>query len=233
MNLKQQAAARAVSLIKDNDIVGLGAGSTMAYVAEFLKEKIQGGLSLKLVTSSFTTKQLLAAANMFVLDVQSCREIDIYFDGCDQLDHGLSALKSGGGIHTQEKLLASMSRQFVLVGDGSKLVKTFDIKYPLVIEMLPQARSFVSFSVEQLFPDVITYLRSSEKKDGPIITENGNYLLDLYFGSWPVLSRINPSLKNIPGIVETSLFYKMAHKAIIASENGVTILDKNEKSRLL
>ena len=224
MNLKQQAAARAVTLIKDHDIVGLGAGSTMAYVAAFLKEKTTEGLTVKMVTSSFTTKQLLVAANLDLLDVQSCQEIDIYFDGCDLLDHELSALKSGGGIHTQEKLLAAMARQFVLVGDGSKLVKTFDVKYPLVIEILPQARSFVSFSIERLFPGIVISLRSSEKKDGPVITDNGNYLLDLFFGSWPELSGINPLLKNIPGIVETSLFYKMAHKAIIASESGVAVL---------
>ncbi len=69
-------------------------------------------------------------------------------------------------------------------------------------------------------------MRINDKKDGAVITENGNYLLDVYFESWPTLSSINPALKNISGVVETSLFYGMAHKAIIAGENGVVVLDK-------
>jgi ribose 5-phosphate isomerase A len=228
MNFKQQAAAKAIALVNENDIVGLGAGSTMAYAAEFLKEKIDTGLSIQLVTSSFTTRQLLTRENLRVLEISDCRQIDIYFDGCDQFDKQLNALKSGGGIHTHEKLLASMAKQFVLVGDASKLVNTFDVKYPLVIEILPQAVQFIPFEIEKLFGSVKITMRMGNKKDCPVTTENGNYLLDVYFEKWPDLPGINPSLKSIPGIVETSLFYGLAHKAIIAGENGITVLEKNK-----
>lgn len=224
MNFKQEAARDAVTLVKENDIVGLGAGSTMAYVAEFLKEKIKNGFSIKLLTSSFSTAQLLLKENLVVHAASSFKEIDIYFDGCDLFDHKLNALKSGGGIHTQEKLLASMAKQFVLVGDESKLVERFDIKYPLIIEMLPQAIHYVPATIEKLFPAVKTSMRISEKKDGPVITENGNYLLDVYFENWPELPEINPVFKNISGVVDTSLFYSLAHKAIIAGEKGVQVL---------
>ncbi len=227
MNFKQEAAAKAITLVNENNIVGLGAGSTMAYAVEFLKKRIEDGLTVKLVTSSFTTKQLLLKENLPVLPTSLIKEIDIYFDGCDQFDKQLNALKSGGGIHTQEKLLASMAKQFVLVGDETKLVDTFDVKYPVVIEMLPQSLSFVPFKIEKLFPDVKISMRMGDKKDGPVITENGNYLLDVYFESWPGLTGINKSLKSITGVVETSLFYGLACKAIIAGENGVTILERN------
>lgn len=227
MNFKQEAAAKAVTFVNDNNIVGLGAGATMAYAAEFLKTKIDNGLSIQLVTSSFTTRQLLLKENLTVLPIEACKEIDIYFDGCDQFDKQLNALKSGGGIHTQEKLLASMAKQFVLVGDASKLADTFDTKYPLVIEMLPQSLEFIPYKIQQLFPDVTTSMRLSDKKDGTVITENGNYLLDIYFETWPELSSINQTFKSIAGVVETSLFYGLAHKAIIAGENGITVLDKN------
>jgi ribose 5-phosphate isomerase A len=227
MNFKQEAAAKAITLVKENDIVGLGAGSTMSYAIQFLKKRIEDGLIVKLVTSSFTTKQLLVKENLPVLPTSLFKEIDIYFDGCDQFDKQLNALKSGGGIHTQEKLLASMAKQFVLVGDDAKLVDAFDVKYPLVIEMLPQSLSFVPFKIENLFPGVRTSMRMGDKKDGPVITQNGNYLLDLYFESWPGLHRINQSLRSIAGVVETSLFYGLACKAIIAGENGVTILERN------
>ena len=228
MNFKQEAAAKAITLINENDIVGLGAGSTMAYAIGFLKKRIENGLSVKLVTSSFTTKQLLVKENLPVFPTSLFKEIDIYFDGCDQFDKKLNALKSGGGIHTQEKLLASMAKQFVLVGDDTKLVDTFDVKYPLVIEMLPQSLSFVPFKIENLFPGVKTSIRMGDKKDGPVITQNGNYLLDVYFESWSDLHHINQSIKNITGVVETSLFYGLASKAIIAGENGVIVLERNK-----
>jgi ribose 5-phosphate isomerase A len=228
MNFKQQAAATAITFIKDDSIVGLGAGSTIAYTIDYLKTKINDGLSIQLVTSSFTTKQLLLKENLAVLPIEFCKEIDIYFDGCDQFDKQLNALKSGGGIHTQEKLLASMAKQFILAGDDSKLVDTFDTKYPLVIEMLPQSATFVPYKIQTLFPGVKIQMRINDKKDGAVITENGNYLLDVYFEQWPALSSINQTFKNIAGVVETSLFYGMTHKAIIAGENGVTVLDKNQ-----
>jgi ribose 5-phosphate isomerase A len=226
MNFKQRAAAKAITLVNEHNIVGLGAGATIAYAAEFLKEKIDNGLSIQLVTFSFTTRQLLLKKNLSVLSIAQCREIDIYFDGCDQFDKQLNALKSGGGIHTQEKLLASMANQFVLVGDASKLVDKFDVKYPLVIEILPQSVAFVTFEIEKLFRSVKIAMRMGVKKDGPVITKNGNYLLDVYFEAWPELHGINPSVKSITGVVETSLFYGLAHKAIIAGENGISVLER-------
>jgi ribose 5-phosphate isomerase A len=226
MNFKQEAAAKAITFIKGNNIVGLGAGSTIACMVDYLKTKINKGLSIQLVTSSFTTRQILLKENLTLLPIEFCKEIDIYFDGCDQFDKQLNALKSGGGIHTQEKILASMATQFILVGDDSKLVDTFDSKYPLVIEMLPQSVQFVPYQIKKIFPGVRTNMRLSDKKDGAVITENGNYLLDVYFEQWPLLSSINQILKNIAGVVETSLFYGMAHKVIIAGANGVRILDK-------
>lgn len=224
MNFKQEAARHATTLVKENDIVGLGAGSTMAYVAASLKEKIKNGFSIKLLTSSFSTAQLLIKENLPVLSVTSFNEIDIYFDGCDLFDHKLNALKSGGGIHTQEKLFASMAKQFVLVGDETKLVEKFDIKYPLVLEILPQAITYVPTRIQKLFSTAKCSIRISEKRDGPVITGNGNYLLDVYFENWPALKEINPLFKNIAGVIETSLFYALAHKAIIGGEKGVIVL---------
>jgi ribose 5-phosphate isomerase A len=154
MNLKKQAAQKAATLVEDKTVVGLGAGSSIAYLAEYLEKSVQEGLELQFVTPSFSTLQLLQHKRLRVLSAASLNEIDIYFDGCDQLDEGLNALKSGGGIHTQEKLLATMARQFVLIGDETKLVEAFDPKYPLVLEILPQAFAFVPFKIEELFAEV-------------------------------------------------------------------------------
>ena len=225
MDLKKEAAGKAVSLIKDKTIVGLGAGTTIAHAVDFLKKEIENGLQIKFVTSSFSTRQMLYKNRLDVLSAASLNKIDIYFDGCDQVDKNLNALKSGGGIHTQEKLLASMADQFVLIGDEAKLVETFDARFPVVVELLPEAFSFAPAKIQTLFADVKSAYRFCDKKDGLAITENGNYLLDLWFDSWPDLATINPALKTVTGVIETSLFYQLAHKAIIAGQDGVKILE--------
>ena len=225
-DLKKEAAKKAITLISDKTIVGLGAGSTIGYVFQFLKAQIENGLRIQLVTSSFSTRQFLLKSGFMVQPIAAFKSIDIYFDGCDQLDSELNALKSGGGIHTQEKLLASMANEFILIGDESKLVQNFDNRFPVVIELLPQAVCYVPGCIQNFFPDSKIAYRISEKKDGYVITENGNYLLDVWLGEWPDLSIINPLLKSITGVVETSLFYKLANKAIIAGKEGIKVLER-------
>ncbi|GEO10091.1 ribose 5-phosphate isomerase A [Segetibacter aerophilus] len=224
-DLKKLAAQKAATLVKDKTVVGLGAGSTIAHLVDFLNASLQSGLDLQFVTSSFSTLQLLHTKKLPVLQTEFLSQIDIYFDGCDQMDRQLNALKSGGGIHTQEKLLAAMAKEFVLIGDETKLVESFDLKYPVVLEILPQSAAFVSRKIEEIFQVAKMVMRMNDKKDGPVITENGNYLVDAYFESWPEIQSINPIFKNVPGIVETSLFYSMATKAIVAGNEGVVVLE--------
>lgn len=227
MDYKKEAAQKAVELVKNNSVIALGAGSAMAHMVSILKEKVEAGLSIKILTSSFTTRMLLQQYNFIVQDTSSTSAIDIYFDGCDQFDKNLNALKSGGGIHTNEKILAVMANEFVLVGDDSKYVEELEVKFPLVIEVMPQIRQFFYKAVNKIFPFVKIELRMSNKKDGAVISENGNFIFDLWFNKWPELSTINPALKNIPGIIETSLFYDIAKRAIIAGKDGARILEKS------
>lgn len=226
MDLKKTAAIKAITFIKDKNNVGLGAGSTIAHMVELLREEVQKGLSVSIFTSSFSTHQLLLQKDFIVQPVANVAALDIYFDGCDQLDRNLNALKSGGGIHTREKLLASMANQFLLVGNDAKYAEQFDSKFPLVVEVLPEALLFVQHKIEKLFKGVRIEMRMSNKKDGAVITEYGNYLLDCWFTNWPDLAVLNSSVKGITGVIETSLFYQLAHKAILAGENGIKILEK-------
>ena len=225
MNLKQEAAKAAVGLIHNNMSVGLGAGSTMAYLVTYLQ---QTKPNITLYTSSADTRELLEQNNFTVQDVSGIHSLDIYFDGCDQFDEHLNALKSGGGIHTAEKLLASMATQFILVGDDSKYAKQLTTKYPLVLEILPQAVIFAKHKLQEYFGDIRIETRS--KSDGhPVITQNGNHLCDVYFQILPPLHNLNTICKSITGVVETSLFYNLASKAIIAGENGIRILENNSR----
>jgi ribose 5-phosphate isomerase A len=113
MDFKKEAAVKAVGLVQPEQVIGLGAGSTIAFMVGLLAEQAQKGLQIQLLTSSFTTRQLLLQHGFAVVAVADVEKIDIYFDGCDQVDHNLQALKSGGGIHTREKLLASMATRFM------------------------------------------------------------------------------------------------------------------------
>jgi len=232
MNPKKVAAQQAIRLVQPRTRLGLGAGSTIAYLVELLSEAIDGGLDVEIFTSSDQTGALLSSKEIPVQATASTAGIDLYFDGCDQLDHRLNALKSGGGIHTSEKLLAAMADQFVLIGDTSKYVPQLDARFPVVIEALPDALGFVTHQVQERYHDASITLRR-DARNQPIRTKYGNVLVDLRFQRLPELADINPSLESIVGVVETSLFYQMAHKAILAETEaepegtgGVRIIER-------
>ena len=149
--------------------------------------------------------------------------IDIYFDGCDQFDAQLNALKCGGGIHTSEKIMASLAKAFILIGDVSKSVEKLDTTYPLVLEVLPTALILIKQWISAHIPTTKVTMRMSAQKDGAVITENGNYLLDVYFTEMLSMQYLN-AFKMIPGVVEHSLFVGIASKAIVAGPDGISIL---------
>jgi len=230
MNMKTALAKKALSLIKTKQVVGLGASSTMPYLVENLLLAIKDGLQVELLSSSFITQELLLEKGLQVYPIQGYATIDIYFDGCDQFDKDLNAVKSGGGIHTREKLLASMAKQFVLLGDQTKYTDFFDIKFPLVLEVLPEAFRYVQEKIKMQFPGAQTMIRISDKKIGPAITDNGNYLLDCWFTQWPAAATIGHTVKTITGVVETSLFYQLAHLALMPVEDSVRVIERPAKT---
>ena len=219
MNFKKIAAGAATGLIASNTIIGLGDGAAIGYMVEALTANKNN--SLTLFTSSFSTKKLLEDAGFTVNDIATVNALDIYFDGCDQFDKNLNALKSGSGIHTTEKLLASMAGQFILVGDASKYVDALQTKYPVVIEVIPDAIQYVQEQVHTIFPFCKMQVRESK-------TRYSNMLIDIWFDEFPELSILNSALKNITGVLESSLFYNMAHQAVIAGEDGLRIIEKQE-----
>lgn len=223
-DLKQQAALAAVKLIKENNVVGFGAGSTIAHLVQGIKEQPALARSLTTVTSSFNTKILLQQSGFVVKEMGDLQEIDMYFDGCDQFDSRLNALKSGGGIHTREKILASMAREFILIGDESKYVDKLDGKYPLVVEVIPDALAFVMNRLQQTLHPSECRIRLSDRKDGAVITENGNLLLDCRWSVFPEPGLVNEKVKGIPGVLEHSLFFNIARLAMVAGPGGIKIV---------
>jgi ribose 5-phosphate isomerase A len=221
MDYKKEAAAAALSLIRPGNTVGFGAGSTMVHLINFVSEDPGLKGSLRVLSSSFATRELLRQKGFVVQEAGWTAKLDVYFDGCDQFDRRLSALKSGGGVHTSEKVLAAMADEFILVGDAAKRVERLGVEYPLVLEVIPEALAYVSDRVQRFFQPVRSVVRRSDKKDGAVITERGNFLIDCWFDPFPEPAVINDRLLGIPGILEHSLFYNLAHQAIVAGPDGI------------
>ncbi|HKG07194.1 MAG TPA: ribose 5-phosphate isomerase A [Pedobacter sp.] len=226
IDYKIEAAKAALKFIKPGQVIGLGAGSTVAHLIDLIRQHKALAASIVFVSSSFKTNAYLLHNELNVQSPLLTRHIDIYFDGCDQFDKNLNALKSGGGIHTTEKILAAMAAAFILMGDEGKYVEKLDITYPLVVEILPVALHLVQSKLADLFPDAAIKLRMSSQKDGALISENGNYLADIYFKVLKDLQTLDIEVNMIPGIVAHSLFYRMAGKAIIAGKDGVRIISQ-------
>ena len=223
---KQQAAAEAAKLIQPDSTIGLGAGSTMTHLIAAIKSVANLAPSLTVASSSFTTRQTLLQQGFNVKESGWLARLDYYFDGCDQFDWRLTALKSGGGVHAAEKVLAAMADQFILVGDTSKRVDKLTNTFPLVVEVIPEALAYVSDRLRRFFNPTRSELRGSDKKDGAVITERGNFLIDNWFDTFPEPGILNDRVTSLPGVLEHSLFFNMAHKAITAGPDGIVVYTK-------
>jgi ribose 5-phosphate isomerase A len=225
-DFKQQAAAEAAKLIQPGTTIGLGAGSTMIHLITTIKQTPDLAQSLTVASSSFTTRQTLLQQGFTVKDSGWLAKLDFYFDGCNQFDWRLTALKSGGGVHTAEKVLAAMADQFILVGDASKRVDKLTNAYPLVVEVIPEALGYVTDRIKRFFNPIRSELRGSDKKDGAVITERGNFLIDNWFDTFPEPGILNDRVTSLAGVLEHSLFFNMAHKAITAGPEGTVVYTK-------
>jgi ribose 5-phosphate isomerase A len=221
MDYKMEAAKEALKSIEPGSSIGFGAGSSVANLIGLIKGDEALAASLVTLSSSFTTRRLLQKEGFMAREMGWTDHIDLYFDGCDQFDRRLNALKSGGGIHTSEKVLAAMADEFILVGDAAKRVERLGAEYPLVLEVIPEAMAYVSDRVRRFFQPVRLDFRCSDKKNGAVITERGNFLIDCWFDPFPEPAVINDRLTGMPGILEHSLFYNLAHRAIVAGPNGI------------
>lgn len=222
-DLKKECAKEALKYIKTDSIIGLGGGSTISHLIGYIKE--DKNLKVKVVTPSFKTKMLCIENGLEVLHNCSVDKVSVSFDGCDEVDENLNALKSGGGIHTKEKLIASMSEDYILLVDKAKFSKILTFKHPVVLEVIPDSLKYVERKVKELAG--LPTLRTSNAKDGGTITEGGNLLIDAAFSDVKNIGELENNLKNISGVVDTSLFTKVVTKVLITDEEGTRVISKN------
>lgn len=218
MTIKQAIVQQALTLIKPQMVVGFGGGST---VGELVKEAANHVNDITVVTPSPTTRQLATVLGYTVVDTVYCDRVDIAFDGCNQLDHHGNALKSGGGIHANEKIIASLADEYWLLTMQDRLVDQFDIKTPLVLEVLPAALSLVMRTVSDLGGQAT--IRTANNRDGFTLTDSGNLLIDCHFPTYAKLTDLNVELATLAGVVETSYFDHLVTNAWLGDATTNTV----------
>jgi len=212
---KQAAARAAAELVESSSIVGLGSGSTATYAIRFLGQRVREGLKIVGIPTSQKTKQLAEQLGIPLSTLDQHPQIDIDIDGADEIDPQLNLIKGGGGALLREKIIASASRRFVVVGDSSKQVAHLG-KFPLPVEVIPFAQSLISKRIAGLGAQV-----SLRGAGNPYVTDEGHHILDCTFGEIADPAALAEKLRAIPGVVEHGLFIGMAEMALIGKDRGV------------
>ena len=209
-DLKRVAAEAAISHLPDGGIIGVGTGSTVNHFIDLLakiKHRYDGAVS-----SSEASTQRMKSHGIPVLDLNSCGDLDVYVDGADESNHHLQLIKGGGGALTREKIIAGASRKFVCIADESKLVDVLG-KFPLPVEVIPMARSFVARQLVKLGGTPVW-------RDG-FVTDNGNVILDVRGLEIMEPMKLEDSINRIAGVVTVGLFaHRPADVLILGTASG-------------
>ncbi len=204
--MKQEVGKAAAARVKSDSIVGLGTGSTTAYAIQYIGERLQSGdlKNIVGVTTSFQAEVLARKYNIPLSTLDVVDRIDVAIDGADEVDPQKNLIKGGGAAHTQEKIVDSLAEEFIVVVDGGKLVDKLGSTFLLPVEVIPKAVVPVMRKLEQLGgkPD----LRMGVKKAGPVVTDQGNLVIDVKFDSIDDPATLEKTINNIPGVLENGLF---------------------------
>jgi ribose 5-phosphate isomerase A len=230
--MKQAVATAAVDQIQNGMIIGLGSGSTAALMIEALALKIKTREIQDIVgvTTSFQGEVLATELGIPLKSLSSVSGIDLAIDGADEVDPNFQLIKGGGACHVQEKLVAALAKKFIVVVDSSKLVEKLNLEFKLPVEVLPSAWKQVQKTLEEL--GAVSDLRMAQKKAGPIVTDQGNLILDLTFHNGiDQPDQLESQINNIPGVLENGLFINLTDEVLVGRvENevvGVKSLKRN------
>jgi ribose 5-phosphate isomerase A len=213
--MKQEVGKAAAGRVQSGSIVGLGTGSTTAFAIQFLGERLKSGelKDIKGIPTSFQASVLAKQYGIPLTTLDDVEKIDIAIDGADEVDPNKNLIKGGGAAHTREKLVDCLAEQFIVVVDSSKLVDKLGSTFPLPLEVLPLAIAPVTRAVEKLGGQ--PELRMAIKKDGPVITDQGNMIIDVKFESIDNPAEMEKTLNIIPGVVDNGLFVNVVDLVLI------------------
>jgi ribose 5-phosphate isomerase A len=209
---KRAAGYRAADMVKEGMVVGLGTGSTVYFTIERLSERIRDGLRISGIPTSFQTALRAKKAGIPLTTLDDNPVIDIAIDGADEVDSKLRLIKGRGAAHLREKCVASAAKHFIVVVDEQKVVKNLGAA-AVPVEVIPFAIMPVLEQLRRLGCDPV--IREAVKKDGPVITDNGNFIVDCKFTDIRSPEKLEADLAAIPGAVESGLFCGYVKKTTV------------------
>ena len=213
--LKSAVGLSAAARVASGSVVGLGTGSTAAFAIEHLGKRLRSGelTDVRGVATSFDAANLARQHGIPLTTVDDAPRIHVAIDGADEVDPSLALIKGGGAAHTQEKIIDAHADLFIVIVDDKKLVLQLGTTFAVPVEVLPMAVTPVTRSIEHLGGR--PRLRMGANKIGPLITDQGNMLLDVTFDAIDDPAQLERTLNNIPGAVENGLFVGLADLVLV------------------
>lgn len=213
--MKQEVGKAAASRVTSNSIVGLGTGSTTAFAIQFIGERLASGELQNIlgVPTSFQAEVLAKKYGIPLTTLDAIDHIDIAIDGADEVDPQKNLIKGGGAAHTREKVVDTLAKQFIVVVDSGKLTAQLGSTFLLPVEVIPMAVTPVMRRLETLGgkPE----LRMGIKKAGPVVTDQGNLVIDVKFDRIEDPANLEATINNIPGVLENGLFVGVADLILV------------------
>ncbi|MFW6316073.1 MAG: ribose-5-phosphate isomerase RpiA [Cyanobacteriota bacterium] len=218
--MKQEVGKAAADRVQSNTIVGLGTGSTTAFAIQFIGERLQRGelQNIQGIPTSFQAEVLSKQYGIPLTTLDAVDNIDLAIDGADEVDPNKNLIKGGGAAHTREKVVDSLANQFIVVVDSGKLVDKLGSTFLLPVEVIPMAITPVMRKLTQLGgkPE----LRMGVKKAGPVVTDQGNLVVDVKFDDMTNPGELEKTINNIPGVLENGLFVGVADMVLVGEVKG-------------
>ncbi|HBR58861.1 MAG: ribose-5-phosphate isomerase RpiA [SAR324 cluster bacterium] len=221
---KQRAAEAAVEYVKDGMIVGLGTGSTTEFAVKKLGERVRDGLAIRGIPTSDVTKVQAEEEGIPLIDFSETMYIDLTIDGADEIDINLNMIKGGGAALLREKIVASASKEEIIIVSHEKFVKQLG-SFPLPVEVIPFGWQVIFNQLETLggSPDLRL------KQGQPLLTDQGNYIIDCRFRQIIDASQLEQRLNMIPGVVENGLFTGLCTRMIMAEGEKIVVKERGIK----
>jgi len=213
--MKQEVGRAAAARVKSGSIVGLGTGSTTAYAIQFIGERLASGdlKDIKGIPTSFQARVLAKKYGIPLISLDEADRMDVAIDGADEVDPDKNLIKGGGAAHTQEKIVDSLAKEFIVVVDSGKLVDSLGSTFLLPVEVLPMAMTPVTKALENLGGKCD--LRMGVKKAGPVVSDQGNLIIDVKFSSIANPAEMEQTINNIPGVLENGLFVDVVDVVLV------------------
>ncbi len=220
---KYVAAKRAVELVEDGMKLGLGTGSTAAWMVRCLADRVKTeGLRIQGVPTSTRTADLARELGLDVVSLDQAGNLDITIDGTDEFDRALNLIKGGGGALLQEKIVASASDRTIVIADFDKQVQHLG-KFPLPVEVLGFGLASSREYIARLLADhglVDRDITMRMQGDAPFVTDEGNFILDLHLEQILDAPALAIALNQVPGVVENGLFINICDRVILGASDG-------------